>query len=327
MNAIRIEAEDYKLGTNGIEYNDTSTVNLGGEYRPNEPVDIQVTQDVGGGFNVGWIKSGEWLTYDLDIPVAGTYDLVFRVASKKANSSFTITIGGQSYTQTFGNTGGNQSWQDVVISGVNLSAGIQELRMDMNSRGFNFNYFELIPVDPSANTPPTSSGIANITVNEGADNTVISLFDAFADAQDADSDLTYQVVNNTNPALFETVPVIDPITGNLTLDYSATGTGTSDITIRVTDTQGLFAEETFSVTVSNTPTSGNGIRIEAEDYKAGTNGVEYNDTTNDNLGGAYRPNEPVDIQVTQDDGGGFNIGWITSGEWLTYDIHVPNAGT
>ncbi|MEO1133340.1 MAG: DUF4347 domain-containing protein, partial [Cyanobacteria bacterium J06639_1] len=133
----------------------------------------------------------------------------------------------------------------------------------------------LIHEEAGNNIAPTSSGIANITVDEGADNTIISLFDIFDDAQDPDTALTYEVVGNTNASLFVTSPSIDPVTGELALDYAATGTGTTDITIRATDTEALFVETTFTVTVNEVslPPPGGIIRIEAEDYKPGTNGV------------------------------------------------------
>ena len=35
----------------------------------------------------------------------------------------------------------------------------------------------------------------------------MSLADAFADAEDADGDLTYQIVGNTNPGLFDSIVV------------------------------------------------------------------------------------------------------------------------
>ncbi|MEO0803660.1 MAG: DUF4347 domain-containing protein, partial [Cyanobacteria bacterium J06642_2] len=189
--------------------------------------------------------------------------------------------------------------------------------------------FTVTVVDPAVNTAPTTSGIANVTVEEGANDTVIALFDAFDDAQDPDTDLTYEVLDNTNASLFTTAPSINPVTGELTLDYVTTGTGAADITVRATDTQGLFVDTTFTVTVNEAtpPPTGGIIRIEAEDYKPGTNGIEFSDTSAANLGGAYRPDEPVDIQATQDVGGGFNVGWIKSGEFLTYDINIAEAGT
>ncbi|MEL7331648.1 MAG: DUF4347 domain-containing protein, partial [Cyanobacteria bacterium J06560_2] len=85
-----------------------------------------------------------------------------------------------------------------------------------------------------SNTAPVTSGINNVTVTEGAPDTVISLFDAFADAESTDAQLTYSVTNNSTPGLFDAV-AIDPITGELTLDYAATGRGSSNITINAAD--------------------------------------------------------------------------------------------
>jgi alpha-N-arabinofuranosidase len=61
--------------------------------------------------------------------------------------------------------------------------------------------------------------------------------------------------------------------------------------------------------------------MQAEDFDDGG----YWDSTAGNLGQAYRATD-VDIQPTSDAGGGFNVGWITPGEWLEYTIHVPAAG-
>jgi len=66
--SIRIEAEDYKVGTNGVEYFDSTTVNKGGAYRTDD-VDIEVTGDVNGAYNLGWVDAGEYTTDDVNIPV------------------------------------------------------------------------------------------------------------------------------------------------------------------------------------------------------------------------------------------------------------------
>jgi hypothetical protein len=67
-------------------------------------------------------------------------------------------------------------------------------------------------------------------------------------------------------------------------------------------------------------------RIEAEDFDTGGEGVAYHDTTPDNQGGAYRPGESVDIEPAADAGGGFNVGWISPGEWLEYNVWVQEPG-
>ncbi|MCX2842003.1 discoidin domain-containing protein [Microbulbifer thermotolerans] len=61
-------------------------------------------------------------------------------------------------------------------------------------------------------------------------------------------------------------------------------------------------------------------KIEAEDFS------NYSDADTENRGGAYRPDEGVDIQETTDSGGGYNVGWMDAGEWLEYPIYVSNTG-
>ncbi len=187
---IRIEAENYKAGTNGIEYFDFDATNNGGEYRPNEIVDIQTTTDVGGGFNIAWIQAGEHLTYDVNIAEAGNYNLVLRVANpEEINKQVDVAIGGKTYSANFGNTGGFQTYANVVINNVNLSAGTQELRLDMKSSDFNLNYIELVPAKPVAdqiapvakleNTPDNSD---TVTLNQLTNSTTTASFSVtFAD--------------------------------------------------------------------------------------------------------------------------------------------------
>src|SRR5882724_11245942 len=54
----RIEAEYYDTNGPGSSYYDDSPGNAGNIYR-NDDVDIESTTDVGGGYDVGWIGSGE----------------------------------------------------------------------------------------------------------------------------------------------------------------------------------------------------------------------------------------------------------------------------
>ena len=142
----RIEAEDYITGGQGIGYFDTTSGNTGGAYRSDD-VDIQVSRDQGGGFNVGWIRDGEWLIYDLDLAVGGEYNLVARVASAKSSPhELTASAEGETAAVSFGATGGWQSWEDVTVGSLNLAAGAQQLRVDFNQGSFNLNYLDLVPV-------------------------------------------------------------------------------------------------------------------------------------------------------------------------------------
>lgn len=99
------------------------------------------------------------------------------------------------------------------------------------------------------NRPPTTTGIANVIVDEDAPQTAIDLWAAFADDLDADSALIYSVQANSNPALFSSAQ-IDPTTGRLLLNYPANVFGHSALTLRATDTGGLFVETSFTVAVN-----------------------------------------------------------------------------
>lgn len=67
-------------------------------------------------------------------------------------------------------------------------------------------------------------------------------------------------------------------------------------------------------------------RIEAEHFDQGGEGEAYHDMDAGNNGGAFRPDEAVDIENCTDDGGGYNVGWLEVGEWLEYTIAVPQPG-
>ncbi|MGB3543276.1 carbohydrate-binding protein, partial [Rubrivirga sp.] len=136
----RIEAERYDRGGQGAAYNDTNAQNSGGAFRADEGVDVQATTDAGGGFNVGWIETGEWLEYTVDVAQAGLYDLDFRVASQSNGGALRVEAGGDVAQVSFPATGGWQTWTTVTASDVALEAGRQVLRVTAEDRLFNVNY-------------------------------------------------------------------------------------------------------------------------------------------------------------------------------------------
>ncbi len=146
MSSIRIEAENYKDGI------DSTVGNNGGDYRFDN-VDIEYSHDVDGGYSLGWIDSGEWLTYNFTVPTSGEYRLVSRMASAvDGNHSFQATLAGKQTSFNVGNTGGWWNWQNIDSAQTfSLDAGSHEMRLDMLGSLFNLNYLELVPVS-SVNT-------------------------------------------------------------------------------------------------------------------------------------------------------------------------------
>lgn len=110
MSRIRIEAEDY------ISFFDRTAGNTGGAYR-NDDVDLEQSRDRDGGYSVGWIEAGEYLTYNVNISEAGTYRLNARVASPiNGTHRFQVGIDGKQVELSLGNTGGWYTWQDISSS-------------------------------------------------------------------------------------------------------------------------------------------------------------------------------------------------------------------
>ncbi|MCA9187664.1 MAG: hypothetical protein KDA99_18675, partial [Planctomycetales bacterium] len=91
------------------------------------------------------------------------------------------------------------------------------------------------------NDPPTTVGLLDVRATSGGAATVIDLFKAFDDLEDADNQLTYSVTGNSNPALFSSI-AIDQRAGTLTLKTAPSANGTAELTLRATDRQGAYVE-------------------------------------------------------------------------------------
>jgi hypothetical protein len=140
-----VQAEDFDLGGEGVAYHDNPG-NNGGLYRTAEDVDIENCSE--GGFNIGWVETGEWIEYTVDVTTAsGDYDLDVRVATQDTGGAFSIEFKGidRTGTLTVPNTGGWQTWANVSTT-VTLDSGPQIMRFvrkgsaDYNLNKFTFSY-------------------------------------------------------------------------------------------------------------------------------------------------------------------------------------------
>ena len=145
-----IEAENYDVGGQGISFNDFTTANLGNSYRA-DAVDVEPNA---AGYNVGYITSGEWLEYTVNV-TAGTYTIDAKVAAMVAGKTFRLEFDTTAFaTITVPNTGGWQAWQTVSVGNVVLSAGQKVLRIYANSNDFNIDKITFTKViSPPLQTP------------------------------------------------------------------------------------------------------------------------------------------------------------------------------
>ncbi len=116
-------------------------------------IQTESTTDVGGGQNVGYIDSNDWMTYSVNIPATGTYKVSYRVAASAGGGQFKLEKAGGSPVYGSVNvpaTGGWQNWQ-TVSHNVVLPAGEQLIAISAIIGGFNVNWLKVESVD---NTNP-----------------------------------------------------------------------------------------------------------------------------------------------------------------------------
>jgi hypothetical protein len=131
----RIDAANFDNGGEGVAYHDTSAGNEGGAYRDTD-VDIEASGDASGGFDIGWMRPGEWLQYTVSVSAAGTYALDARVACLGAGARFHVEANGVDVTgpMFIPDTGDWQSWTTVTAA-ISLAAGQQTLRLIIDAAG------------------------------------------------------------------------------------------------------------------------------------------------------------------------------------------------
>jgi hypothetical protein len=160
-----IEAEDFDKGCPGVAYNDAEPLNLGGQYRPMEGVDIEACNE--GGYDVGWIATGEWMEYTVNVATTGNYMVSCRVAGPNDNNQFHVAFDGVDKTGiiTVNKTAGFQNWISITKN-VTLTAGMHTMRFYVDqTNGFNINNF----IFTSAGAPDLGTG-TGLTGNYYNDN-------------------------------------------------------------------------------------------------------------------------------------------------------------
>jgi len=149
----------------------------------------------------------------------------------------------------------NPALVDVDLTGGTLtlsyaadsfgSADIVIRATDQNGAGAWVEDSFTVTVDPVNDAPTVVVPIADVTVDEDADDTAIDLSGVFDDVDLPGDALTFTVWSNTNASLVS-ANIVD---SELTLSYGADRNGSAGVTIRATDSSGLYAAETFGVTV------------------------------------------------------------------------------
>jgi hypothetical protein len=138
-----IEAEDFDLGCPGDAYYDSDNINQGGQYRTDTGVDIEKCDS--GGYNVGWINSGEWLAYTVHVNKGGNYVVEFYVAAVADGEKLHIEFDDKNISGSIPviNTGGYQIWKRITTK-VRLAEGNHLMKIVFDEAGLRMNFDKVI---------------------------------------------------------------------------------------------------------------------------------------------------------------------------------------
>ena len=176
-------------------------------------IDTETTTDTGGGTNVGWIDTGDWMTYEnavVNIPTSGQYVVSYRVASEAGGGSFNLyeTSTNTVYdTVSIGATGAWQNWVTIKRVVV-LSAGKHTFGIKAVTGGFNLNWFK---VETTASAASSSSSAATSSTPSSSGGGVSSASSSSAPATTGGGSLSSSSVGTSSNSSSSVAGVISTL--------------------------------------------------------------------------------------------------------------------
>ncbi len=201
---VKIQAEDFDEGGEGVAYHDTEAANIGFEssglvYRTSG-VDIEPSEDSDATPSIGWIAAGEWLRYTTPL-ASGTYDLNVRMATVFAGpSKMRVLINGTLVTTIdVTATGGWGAWRTFKAAGIIVpSSGPAMVRIEFPTGDVNFNWMEFVS---TTSTPDTTKPSVALSTSTTSVSTPFTVNATFSEAVTGVALSDFTVTNGTTSAL------------------------------------------------------------------------------------------------------------------------------
>ncbi|WP_052259472.1 glycosyl hydrolase family 18 protein [Flavobacterium sp. KMS] len=173
-------------------------------------VQTEATTDTGGGLNVGYADTGDWMAYsNINFPTSGSYVIEYRVASavNGARISSDLNAGTiQLGAVNIPNTGGWQNWQTVSQT-VNVNAGTYNFGIYIQNSGVNINWVKITKTGSTAKVASLNSEIEEtdslIVYPSPVENTLFFTTDvtginvSIVDSQTGAAILGQKIINNS----------------------------------------------------------------------------------------------------------------------------------
>ncbi len=133
-----IEAEDFDEGSEGTAYHESDTKTADAAYRGSHKVDVRGDGNASGGYMIGDVQPGEWMSYTIEVSEDGAYAIdTYVVKGDGSEGSFSFEVDGRGATVSVPMPLGN--WSDftkmATAENVMLSKGRHVLRYCGNTPG------------------------------------------------------------------------------------------------------------------------------------------------------------------------------------------------
>jgi len=173
-----VQAENFDSGGNYVGYFNLDTTNQGGAtYRAPSTVGIEQTGDVGGGYDVGYTKEGEWLRYTVDVAQSGLYTFQARVASNGQGGYYHASFDAENVTGNLfvPSTGAWQTFTTMVSPVFHLDPGNHVMQVTFDGNGpsggmGNFNWYSVQPFQASTQFSGSAASIPGTIEAENFDS-------------------------------------------------------------------------------------------------------------------------------------------------------------
>jgi predicted esterase len=312
-------------------------------------VRTESTADAGGGENIAWQDNGDWMDYAINVSTAGTYAMNFRVATMFTGAQFQVrnAAGTVLSTITVPNTGSFQSWQTTTAN-VALAAGQQTIRIYTSnaSGGWNLNWLETGNITSTTPPPPPPPSGATTRIEAENYSSMLGIQkEGCADAgggeniawQDNGDWMDYTVSASAAGTYTINFRVATMFTGPRFQVRNSAGTVLA--TVNVPNTGGFQNWQTVSASVALV-TGQQTIRIYTSNASGGWNlnwlemGASTGGTVSTNPSPVtsrieaenYTAMSGIQKESTSDAGGGENVAWQDTGDWMDYAVPVSAAG-
>jgi len=317
-----IHASDYDLGRNGQAYSDTDTANYqvssgsytawnsGWSYR-NDGVDIETTTDgspFANGYDVGWTVKGEWLQFTTGVDSTAAYSLQLRYAGL-AGSEVRLLANGSDITGALPlpSSGGFQSFSNFTVHDVILYKGNTKLKLVFEKGGINLGYlgFSLsgkisdVPLKPVSAETYHQTELIYLSFNKMlVDSTVKA--DGFSCTLNGNPVNISSLTKNAQNSFQVIISLDEQIRSGDTIELSCTAG-------RLRSTDGTVLQNFSQLSVKNNLPVYLSIpgKIEAE---------------------AFSFNQGLQLEPTSDIGGGQDVGFTNTGDYLDYRVRVLKTG-